>query len=172
MARIRKAALEDVPDIYRIWVEGREDHSYPVPDIRDYFADFIRNQDEVFLTWVTEKDGKVEGWCSLRPMRDSPTLTRTMAEISVYMSGEVQNEGYGARLMQHALDYAASTTLEWIWGFAAKSDPAGGGWRLMLKFGAKQLGELEPVGKYPGRETVLVGAIALRSDREGTEQQS
>lgn len=167
MYHVRRAEVQDAPTIERIWHERLSGDQLPDETATRRIVQMVKDQDDVFQCWVLEVDGEVQGWASLAPMRNSPTLRNTMAEISNYISPGHRAKGYGLILAERAIEHAAKTPLEWLWAFAGKNNV--GAWKHLERLGFKLAFELGPVAKQPNRDQVLVYVLPVGNLYEKVE---
>jgi len=159
MHNIRQATIDDAEVIDFIWRQRLDEDQPPNEESLQRFRKMLAEQDDVFKCWVLEEEGKVVGWVSFSPMRNSPALRTTMAEISGYLSREIRGQSLGTRLHDYAFAQLANTPVEWVLGFVGKSNHALHGLRKRWAF--VKLGELPPVDKKPDRDVVEIWALPL-----------
>lgn len=154
MHLVRRAEIKDVPAIESIWRQRLTVEPPPHEAANRRFVQLVEEQNDVFQCWVLEVDGEVQGWVSLAPMRNSPSLRNTMAEVSLYLARTARGNEYGRILFEYAKQHAMQTPLEWLWAFTGKS--IAGSRMLVEYFGFTQAFELPPVAKMPSRDRILV----------------
>ena len=159
IVRIRQAVPDDVDDIWNIWIERPGANKRVDQENKDiYSAEFRRRllaQDEVFRYWVAYTDNGVVGWTSLQPMRNGPSLIRTMAEDSIYIRGDHHGKGIARTLRTASFDFARRGPLEWIIGYVAENNIG----PIKLWEGTKGvviLGRIPSPPKAPSRDAVII----------------
>jgi len=122
MHNIRQATIDDAEVIDHIWRQRLAEDQPPNEKSLKHFRKTLEEQDDVFKYWVLEEDGKVVGWVSATPMRNSLALRNTMAEASCYLSREVRGRGLGSRWRMRRMERAKLVRV-------AKTWPRPGRWR-------------------------------------------
>ena len=159
MHNIRQATIDDAEAIDYIWRQRLDEDQPPNEESLKHFQRMLEEQDDVFKCWVLEEGGKIKGWGSLCPMRNNPAVRKTMAEYSIYLARDERGKSYGTQIIEHALNHAKQTPLEWIFAFVGKANQSS--FVLAKRFGWEQIGELPPVEKKPDRDVVGVWILSI-----------
>jgi phosphinothricin acetyltransferase len=159
---IRLATNADLPAIVAIFnasIPGRQATAVIEPVTVDQRREwFNRHSPDRNPIWVGEREHEaIVGWISLTPfMPERPAYSRT-AELSVYINPEVQRQGIGLALSEHALRIAPTLGLQnvvsLIFGHNAAS------LRLHEKLGFQRWGMLPGVAELDQlpRDVVILG---------------
>lgn len=106
--------------------------------------------------WVLERDGKIQGWLSLRSFYGRPAYRATV-ELAVYAAPEMQRRGIGRELVGHAVGQAPAlgirTMLAFVFGHNVPS------LRLLQRFDFAEWGRLPRVAELDGveRDVLILG---------------
>jgi L-amino acid N-acyltransferase YncA len=102
--------------------------------------------------WVAERDGVIVGWLSFQSFYGRPAYAAT-AEVSVYVSTNVQRGGVGGQLLAQALDRAPGLGLATLLAFVfGHNEPS---LRLFERHGFERWGHLPRVARLDGIERDL-----------------
>ncbi|WP_088832423.1 GNAT family N-acetyltransferase [Paenibacillus tyrfis] len=106
--------------------------------------------------WVMEKNGEICGWLSFQSFYNRPAYNGT-AEVSIYLREDTRGKGYGAYLLQQAIDACASLGVKTLLGFIfAHNEPS---LKLFARFGFEQWAHLPGIAELDGveRDLIIVG---------------
>jgi L-amino acid N-acyltransferase YncA len=103
---IRKATIEDVPDILKIYNHAVL-HTTATFDLKEKTLEemkvWFQKYNDRYPLIVATIDGKIAGYCSLSPFREKEAYRQT-AEISVYVHEEARGKGIARKLIQTIIE--------------------------------------------------------------------
>jgi phosphinothricin acetyltransferase len=149
---IRTASVDDLPQIVRIYNEAVEQRFatadlYPV-SIETRTAWFREHDPSTFPIHVFERDGEVQGWCSLSAYRAGRAALLGTAEISYYVARAARGQGIGSALVQHAMREAPRLGKRVLFAILLERNDASV--RLLRKHGFELWGRLPDVADFEG----------------------
>jgi L-amino acid N-acyltransferase YncA len=116
--KIRRAELSDLEQIIDIWLQrpgaSTTTDAANIDGYRSFVRERVLAQNDVFHYLVADEHGQIVGWSSLQPMRNSPSLSQTMAEYSVYIRQGWRGRRIALRLHKRLYAGVIATSLEWI----------------------------------------------------------
>ena len=151
---MRDLGSDDWPEVARIYEEGirtgNATFETDVPTWEAWDAAHLREH-----RFAAERDDRVVGWIALLPV--SPRACYAgVAEVSAYVAEGARGEGVGVELLAAAV---SSSERAGIWtlqtGVFPENEPS---LRLLKRFGFRELGTQERIGKLHGvwRDVVLM----------------
>jgi L-amino acid N-acyltransferase YncA len=161
---IRKAVLDDVPDILEIYNDAVL-HTTATFDLEEKTLEdriqWFHKYNDTYPLIVAELDGKVAGYCSLSPFREKEAYKQTV-EISVYVHKDVRGKGIARQLIEHILELSKKAGHHVIIaGITAGNDISV---RLHESFGFTLAGTFREVGfKFGEWQDVLFYQLLLKS---------
>ncbi len=162
MANIRKATLEDLPSITKIYnyevlngVATFDIHPKTTVERAEWFG---AHSKEIHPIFVAEENGEVVGYASLSPYRDKEAYNATV-ELSVYTDPYFRGHGIGISLMREILDFAKkSSEIHTVVSVITSGNEVSV--HLHEKFGFEFCGHLSEVGmkfgKYQSTDTYVL----------------
>jgi len=142
--KIRKARLEDLPDINEIYNQAVRQrfstaHLEPVgmEERKHWFA---AHNPVVYPVFVAVDEKKVVGWVSLGSYREDRQALAHVAEVSYYVDEKVHGKGVGSSLMGHAMNAAPDYGFSILIAILLNKNPASIG--LLLKYGFEEWGRM------------------------------
>lgn len=103
---IRKAVLEDVPQILDIYNDAVL-HTTATFDLEEKTLEdrlqWFHKYNDIYPLIVAELDEKVAGYCSLSPFREKEAYKQTV-EISVYVHKKARGKGIARELIKRILE--------------------------------------------------------------------
>jgi L-amino acid N-acyltransferase YncA len=161
---IRRATLNDLGDITRIWLEGAHAGfggvTFDTQTAQSFFQAHLKSQTEAYGYWVAEAGGLVIGWQSLLPCRPNP-LSR-WGHSSTYIEPSVRARGLGKALVSCIVKHAELVGLSHIEGFIRAGNEAP--IRIAESLGFTRMG-LVPQATDSDGEILFIYAVPPR--REG-----
>lgn len=113
---IREAEIKDAPGVAKVHVKTWQSHyKGQVPD--DYLANLsVEKRTKVWaeifsdrkpktVSFVSEEEGVILGFCSVGPSRDVGVPHETGELYSIYLDSSKQGQGIGSALMKTGLDF-------------------------------------------------------------------
>jgi L-amino acid N-acyltransferase YncA len=154
---IRNACLEDlttIVDIYNASIPSRmataDLEPVTVASRLDWFHTHTPDRRPL---WVLELDGKIGGWLSFRPFYGRAAYIHT-AEVGIYISPDYQHQGWGSKLLSHAIASSPDLAIETLLGFIfAHNQPS---LQLFTQQGFVRWGFLPGVATLDDRQRDLV----------------
>lgn len=156
----RIATIEDLPEIVRIYNTTIESHLVTA-DLEEVSPEdriqwFIQHDPIERPLWVFEQKshGKMVGWLSFQAFYGRKAYDKTV-EVSIYLDPATRGQGFGAQILQFAIDKAPSYKIETLLGFIfAKNEPS---IKLFERKGFKQWGNLPDIADLDGtKESLLI----------------
>ena len=157
---LRHAARDDLPQVVAIYngtVASRQVTADLQPVSVASRENWFRAHDPDHRPlWVLEVAGAVVAWLSLSDFYGRPAYDAT-AEVSVYVDASVRRQGFGARLLDHALREAPGLGLGCLLGFVFAHNASS--LALFRGRGFGQWGHLPAVARLDGvaRDLIIVG---------------
>ena len=158
--KIRDATQSDLPaivDIYNVAIATRISTAQLEPVSLESRRDWLKEHSpDKHPFWVTEHDGEVVGWLSLKPFI-ARAAYRGTAELSVYVDERHRRHGIGRALLEKAIAEARSLGIGAFVGLIfAHNEPS---LRLFSELGFARWGLLPRVALLDGieRDLVIVG---------------
>lgn len=158
--KIRDARESDLPaiiDIYNTAIATRMSTAQLEPvtvaSRRDWLSDHSPDRHPF---WVTEIDGAVAGWLTVKPFIPRCAYSGTV-ELSVYVSDKLRRRGVGRALLQEAIARAPQLEITAMIGLIfAHNEPS---LRLFERLGFERWGLLPRVALLNGveRDLTIVG---------------
>lgn len=147
---IRIAIQEDLPKVLSIWLDGIINSFDPdTISQAELEADFTSNFDQragIFNFWVAEdNENNILGWQSLIRTSNNPFRKNNYAESSTYISMDNRYKGLGKDLLQHVINEAENSPLEYIVGFISITNTAA--LRITKETGWIEVGLIPPSAK-------------------------
>ncbi len=106
---IRKACLEDVPALQKIYNDAvlhtTATYDTEIKDYEDRLEWYRQHEADPYILLVEDMGGTAAGYASLSEYRERKAFGQTV-ELSVYISETFRNHGVGSSLMKAVLDYA------------------------------------------------------------------
>ncbi|WP_428409677.1 N-acetyltransferase family protein [Hyphococcus sp.] len=155
---IRRATSADADAIAQIWGQ-RETLG---PDKKEHIAEIrgmVGRIAEPFGFWVSEGEGRVQGWVLLFPFRASPAVRSSMAEVSIFVDERRRGLGVGSELVSHAIERAKAAKIEYVLAWVGASNQRVR--RLITSLGASISAEFPSRPINPRRDKVLLYRWAL-----------
>ncbi len=102
--------------------------------------------------WVAEVEDTIIGWISFQSFYGRPAYDAT-AEISIYLDETARGKGFGAKILQHALENSAALEIKTLLGFIfSHNQPS---LKLFRKFGFEDWALLPDIAVLDGIERSL-----------------
>lgn len=102
--------------------------------------------------WVVEVEGTIIGWVSFQSFYGRPAYDAT-AEISIYLDEAARGKGFGAKIVQHAIENSAALGIKTLLGFIfSHNQPS---LNLFRKFGFEDWALLPDIAVLDGIERSL-----------------
>lgn len=126
---IRLAEDADFDRIYEIWTEGVENsfdvRQFDEVDLKEKFRQNFNDRQGIFNFWIAVgPEDTILGWQSLIRVSNNPFRQHTMAESSTYVSKNNRFKNLGKILLDHVLQEAENSSLEYVIGFVALNNEA------------------------------------------------
>lgn len=147
--KIRLAEDEDFEQIYKIWMDGIASSFVETPrpeNLEELFKQNFDNRNGHFNFWVAYEELEILGWVSLLPCTVNPLKKNTVAEISVYVAKEYNNNHLATTIMKKAFTDVKNSSLKFIFGYVLVSNKA------IIKAGAEN--DVIEYGRIPASEKV------------------
>lgn len=156
----RIATIEDLPEIVRIYNTTIQSHLVTADleevSIDDRIQWFIQHDPINRPLWVFENEshGTIIGWLSFQAFYGRKAYEKTV-EVSIYLSPEIRGQGYGAKILQFAIDVAPSYNIDTLLGFIfAHNEPS---IKLFERKGFAVWGNLPDIADLEGtKESLLI----------------
>ncbi|PZP51109.1 MAG: N-acetyltransferase [Pseudopedobacter saltans] len=161
----RIATIEDLPEIVRIYNTTIQSHVVTA-DLEEVSAEdrinwFIQHDPINRPLWVFEHEshGAMVGWLSFQAFYGRKAYDKTV-EVSIYLDPETRGRGYGAQILQFAIDVAPSYKIETMLGFIfAHNEPS---IKLFERKGFQQWGNLPDIAELEGaKESLLIFGLKV-----------
>lgn len=154
IVHIRKATLEDLPNIVAIYnqaVPTRRSTANTIPwTVESRTAWFFEHEPDNHPIFVAEVKGQVVGWCSLSVYRPGRLALRFTAEISYYIDNMFQNQGVGQALIRFAIGACPELNIKNIIAVIIdRNEPSK---KILEKLGFEQWAYLPRVLDFDGQE--------------------
>lgn len=153
---LRTANIEDLPRIVDIYNKaipsGFSTADVQPVSIEQKFQWFKEHRPKHRPILVEENDNQVIAWLSFENFYGRPAYSST-AELSIYVDPEFQGNGYGRRLLSHALEIAPGLQLDNLVAFIFSDNTHS--IRLFEGFGFSQWGQLPNVANVYGEKHSL-----------------
>lgn len=144
---IRKAAIEDMNAIVRIWLEGQSATSekISIDELTAFYSPHLVRHSERFGIWIAESRDEsgclvTLGWQALLPCRPQPLFEQYWAQSSTYISNGSRTRGVGRSLLTFICSQAISSGLSHIVGYIRADNPIP--IRLVSKLGWQLVGSV------------------------------
>ena len=146
--------LERIVDIYNSTIASRmvtaDLEPATVDSKRAWFDD---HSPDFRPLWILRVGGEIAAWFSFQSFYGRPAYNAT-AEISIYIAEQYRSRGFGALLLQKAIDECPRLGLNTLLGFVfGHNEPS---LALLRKFGFEAWGHLPKVAVLDGIERDLV----------------
>mgnify|MGYP001795512175 FL=1 len=146
---ITTANPQDWEAIKAIYIEGMNTRNatFEMPTNLSTYEQWIQSKIPA-ATFVHRQGQEIVGWAALHQV-SSRCVYAGVVELSIYISEKVRGQGVGSTLMQHLINYAETHN---IWSIQAGMFPENQGSRaLHIKFGFREVGIKEKIGRMDGR---------------------
>lgn len=164
--KIRDAVEADLPaivDIYNSSIPGRKATADLEPvsiDSRRLWFDLHDPDRRPIL--VLEIDQAIGGWACLNDFYDGRPAYHATAEVSIFIATELQNSGYGRKLLEAVLDRCPALGVDTL--LAIYFDHNVPSRKLFCSYGFEEMGHLRDVADLDGqRRGVVIGVKHLTS---------
>ncbi len=154
MISVRDLKEQDWPEVEKIYEEGLATRMATF----ETSSPGWENWDKSHLKkcrFIAEEDGKILGWAALSPVSDR-CVYGGVAEVSVYISEAARGKGVGGTLIEELIKASEQNN---IWTLQSSMFPENkASNRLHLKFGFREIGIREKIGKLDGewRDTLMM----------------
>lgn len=154
---IRDATIGDLPrivEIYNAAIPARlatADTEAVTVEQRTVW--FHAHKPETRPLWILVLENQIVGWVSLSDFYGRPAYAKT-GELSVYVAGEYQGNGYGTFLLRRLIERCPEFRVETLLGFIFAENAAS--LRIHRALGFEDWGQLCGVAEIDGRERDLL----------------
>jgi len=154
--QFRNAVQSDMPrivEIYNSIIPGRmvtaDTEAVTVQSRMKWFEQHTPGKRPL---WVVEVEGTIIGWVSFQSFYGRPAYDAT-AEISIYLDEAARGKGFGAKVLQHAIENSAALGIKTLLGFIfSHNQPS---LKLFQKFGFEDWALLPDIAVLDGIERSL-----------------
>ena len=154
--QFRNAFKEDMPrivEIYNSTIPGRmvtaDTEAVTVQSRMKWFEEHTPGKRPL---WVVEVEDTIIGWVSFQSFYGRPAYDAT-AEISIYLDETARGKGFGAKILQHAIENSAAFGIKTLLGFIfSHNQPS---LKLFRKFGFEDWALLPDIAVLDGIERSL-----------------
>jgi L-amino acid N-acyltransferase YncA len=154
--QFRNAVQSDMPrivEIYNSIIPGRmvtaDTEAVTVQSRMKWFEEHTPGKRPL---WVVEVEGTIIGWVSFQSFYGRPAYDAT-AEISIYLDEAARGKGFGAKILQHAIENSAALGIKTLLGFIfSHNQPS---LKLFQKFGFEDWALLPDIAVLDGTERSL-----------------
>lgn len=150
---IRLAGTDDLLQINEIYNQAVQAgfctaHTQPVSlEYRqDWFKKHHPKNHPVFVFTDPNNTSEVLGWLSVSPYRSGRQALDEVVEISYYVNQAHHNQGIGAALMDHALEYIKGSTIRLALAILVSGNVPS--LRLLQKFDFREMGRIPDALRY------------------------
>lgn len=151
-ARIRLARDADLPALTGIYNEAVADR-YATADLHpvtiEHRAAWLAEHDPAHPVFVLERDGEVDGYCSLSAYRKGRAALARTAEISYYVARRARRQGAGRALVDHAVAVAPPLGIRVLFAIILACNDASV--RFIETAGFERWGSLRAVAEIEGQ---------------------
>ncbi|HVI46650.1 MAG TPA: GNAT family N-acetyltransferase [Chitinophaga sp.] len=140
---IETARDRDYQQIFAIWLD-HINHTFPGNffDQRRLAAHFRENfitRNKLYPFYTTrDEDDEITGWLGVIRSCHNPLRENFCGEVSIYVRKDVRHEGIGTLLMQHAVEKARQTELQYLQAYTRVTNYAIR--KLLLNCGWEEIG--------------------------------
>ena len=154
--QFRNATPSDMPrivDIYNSTIPGRmvtaDTEAVTVQSRMKWFEEHTPGKRPL---WVVEDEDTIIGWVSFQSFYGRPAYDAT-AEISIYLDETARGKGFGAIILQHAIESSTAFGIKTLLGFIfSHNQPS---LKLFRKFGFEDWALLPDIAVLDGIERSL-----------------
>jgi len=154
---LRKATLEDLPDIIKIYNEAISDgistadsKTVSVEDKLEWFEAHTPN----YPILVKEYHGRIIAWISLQPFYANLFAYRYSARINIYIDKNFQGKKLGQQFLSEAMEEAKRLGIKTLLALIFADNPAS--YKLFKKLGFKEWGNLNRIATIEGVDKDLL----------------
>lgn len=154
MVSVRDLKEKDWPEVEKIYEEGLATRMATFETSSPGWESWDKSHLKE-CRFIAEEDGKILGWAALSPVSDR-CVYGGVAEVSVYISEAARGKGVGGTLIQELIQASEKNN---IWTLQSSMFPENkASNRLHLKFGFREIGIREKIGKLDGewRDTLMM----------------
>jgi phosphinothricin acetyltransferase len=149
---IRTATFDDLVEIVAIYNEAVAER-FATADldpvtVNGRAAWFREHDPERLPIYIAEREGRVDGWCSLSAYRPGRAALRRTAEISYYIRSAARRTGVATALVEHAIREAPRLGKQVLFGILLERNTAS--ISLLKKCGFELWGRLPDVASIDG----------------------
>ena len=154
MTTIRTAISTDLDEITSIYNQaiqsGRSTGDIELQKPADKLSWFRQHTDTKYPLLVAESEGKIAGWLSVSPYRESRAAFRFTAEVSYYIDSHFHRRGIATALLDTAILHCKRKGINTLVAFLlAHNTPS---IALLQKFGFSLWGTLPKIANINGSE--------------------
>ena len=160
MLHYRNATIDDLPrivEIYNSIVAGRMVTADTDPVSAESRVAWFNAHDPKFRPlWMVMDDNDNIGWVSYQWFYGRPAYNGT-AELSIYLDEKIRGKGYGAKILQHAMNSCERLKIKTLLGYIfAHNTPS---LNLFRKMGFTDWGHFPRIAVLDGveRDLIIVG---------------
>jgi L-amino acid N-acyltransferase YncA len=154
--QFRNAVESDMPrivEIYNSTIPGRmvtaDTEAVTVESRMKWFEEHTPGRRPL---WVVEVEDTIIGWVSFQSFYGRPAYDAT-AEISIYLDETARGKGFGAKILQHAIESSTAFGIKTLLGFIfSHNEPS---LKLFRKFGFEDWALLPDIAVLDGIERSL-----------------
>jgi L-amino acid N-acyltransferase YncA len=160
MLQYRDATINDLPrivEIYNSIVAGRMVTADTDPiTVESRIAWFNAHDPKLRPLWMVLNGDENIGWVSYQWFYGRPAYNGT-AELSIYLDEKLRGQGFGEKILQHAMDSCDRLKIKTLLGYIfAHNIPS---LKLFRKLGFKDWGHFPRIAELDGveRDLIIVG---------------
>lgn len=154
---LRRATLDDLPDIIKIYNEAIKDGistaDSKTVSVEDKLEWFKAHTPE-YPILVKEYHGRIIAWISLQPFYANLFAYRYSARINIYIDKNFQGKKLGQQFLNEAMDEAKSLGIKTLLALIFADNPAS--LKLFKKIGFKEWGNLSRIANIEGIDKDLL----------------
>ena len=160
MLQYRDATIDDLPrivEIYNSIIAGRMVTADTEPIVAESRIAWFNAHDPQFRPlWMVVNGNENIGWVSYQWFYGRPAYNGT-AELSIYLDEKVRGQGFGKKILQHAMDSCDRLKIKTLLGYIfAHNLPS---LELFRKLGFMDWGHFPRIAELDGveRDLIIVG---------------
>ena len=157
---LRRATLEDLPEIIKIYneaiIDGISTADSKVVNVEDKLEWFHAHTD-TYPILVKEYHGRIIAWISIQPFYANLFAYRHSARINIYIDKNFQGKKLGQQFLTEVIEQAKHSDIKTLLALIFADNPAS--LKLFKKIGFKEWGNLNRIATIEGvdKDLLLLG---------------